>query len=309
MAQLKLENVSIKTKKCHFKNFNLELKMGQRIGLIGQEAHVRTLLVDLIAGKQWPEKGSVYFEDYQISHFKEKALSQIGFVTDQVFFYENLTGYENLKLICKAYKKSKTILKDHILQYFTLFNLSGLENVLVKKYSLGDRQKLKFIRALMIQPKVLVLEEAFRSLDSVTIEILVDYLKRKCQEKTLCLIYISSTFNSLYLMAQKIGYISKGNLGELVDIEALHLSQRQALIISSKDISKLIFFIETELGLFDYEVIDDEKISISDAFNLQKSLIKIIYREKIDILEMKYEYEPFEDYFLKAGEIENDDGV
>lgn len=309
MAQLKFENISIKNEKCHIKNFNLELKMGQRIGLIGQEAHVRTLLVDLIAGNQWPQTGDVYFEDYKISHYKEKALSQIGFVTDQVFFYENLTAYENLRLVYKAYKKSKDISKDHLSQYFTLFNLSGLENVRVKKYSLGDRQKLKFIRALMIQPKVLVLEEAFRSLDSVTIEILVDYLKRKCQENTLSLVYFSSTFNSLYLIAQKIGYINKGSLKELIDIETLYLSQRQALTVSSKEISKLIFYIETELGLFDYEVIDDEKICISDAFNLQKSLIKIIYRERIDILEMKYDYEPFEDYFLKGGESENDDRV
>lgn len=81
-------------------------------------------------------------------------------------------------------------------------------------------------------------------------------------------------------MAQKIGYIHKGRLGKLVDIDTLHLSQRRGLVISCRPLSRLIFFIETELNLYDYEVIDDEKICISDAFDLQGSLIKIIYREK-----------------------------
>lgn len=190
MAKLKFENINIKKGPCHIKDFNVEVNMGQIIGLIGQEAHVRSLLVDLIAGNQRPKSGDVYFEGCKIAHNKLGALSQIGFVTDQVFFYDNLTGYENLRLVYKAYKKPKAISKNDLSHYFTLFNLSGLEDVCVKNYSLGDRQKLKFIRALMIQPKLLVLEEAFRSLDSVTIEILVDYLKENAKKRP----YVLSIF-------------------------------------------------------------------------------------------------------------------
>ncbi|RXI44050.1 hypothetical protein DP145_13145 [Clostridium tetani] len=99
-------------------------------------------------------------------------------------FINNLSGYKNLKLLSDI---NKTISEDEIRKYMNFFGLDPYDKKKVKNYSLGMKQKLGLIQALMEDPKILILDEPMNALEEETVIKVRELLKKIKKEKIILL--------------------------------------------------------------------------------------------------------------------------
>lgn len=132
-------------------------------GISGPNGSGKSTLVKIIAGLLSPTKGKVrhILDGKDIP--MEKMHNHIGFVSPYLVLYEEFTAWENLDLFAKIrnvqFDRKKI---DYLLQVFLLLER---KDDLVKTYSSGMKQRMKFIFAMMHSPKLLILDEPTSNLD------------------------------------------------------------------------------------------------------------------------------------------------
>jgi heme exporter protein A len=150
------------------RDISFELSPGNSAAIIGPNGSGKTTLVRIISGLIRPSTGEVkYIENNKqidpIDFFKS-----IGFVGPYLELYEELSAMENLTFFAKMKRVSNA--QDKIDKMMKHLNLHGREDDLVKTYSSGMRQRLKYIFALIGDPKILILDEPTSNLDSEGID-------------------------------------------------------------------------------------------------------------------------------------------
>lgn len=147
-------------------DINVEFEKGKIHGLIGRNGSGKTMLMKCICGFVRPTKGYVIFAGKRIgkdTDFPENA----GIIIETPGFIPYYSGYRNLKILAGLNRK---IGKEEIMQTLELVGLKGAEKKLVRKYSLGMRQRLGLAQAIMEQPDILILDEPMNGLDNKGVE-------------------------------------------------------------------------------------------------------------------------------------------
>lgn len=147
-------------------NINLKLKKGTTYGFIGTNGSGKTLLFKMILGFVQPTTGEVFINNKKIGKDIDFP-SKCGLIIENPGFIENISGYENLKVLAHI---NNNINDNEIKKYMDFFGLDPNDKKKVKKYSLGMKQKLGLIQAFMENPDILILDEPMNALDEKTVE-------------------------------------------------------------------------------------------------------------------------------------------
>lgn len=165
---------------------NCEFCSGTIYGLVGQNGSGKTMLMRAISGLIHPSEGTITY-DGKILHKDFDFPPKIGVLIEKPEFLNSFSGFENLQLLANI---NKVISDDKIKEYLRMFALDPDSKLPIKKYSLGMKQKIGIIQAIMEDPDILILDEPFNALDSATVDILREQLLNyRTKEK---LIIISS---------------------------------------------------------------------------------------------------------------------
>lgn len=167
MNELKLINVCKNFgKKEVLKDISLNIKDGQVIGLVGENGCGKTVLMKIMIGLMKASKGQVIYNDSLLKKDMD-YLPSVGFIIENPCFFNELNGYENLKLLADIRKK---ISDNEILVWLEKVGLKDI-NYKVDDYSLGMKQRLALAQALMEDEQVLILDEPTNSLDEASVEL------------------------------------------------------------------------------------------------------------------------------------------
>ncbi len=159
------------------RDISFELSSGSAASIVGPNGSGKTTLVRIICGLIRPTSGAVnYIENEQYIDI-QNFYQSLGLVGPYLQLYEELTALENLIFFAKL-KRIKDI-KNKIDVLMDRLNLSGREDDQVKTYSSGMRQRLKYVFALLGDPKILILDEPTSNLDSDGIERVYDIMQEQ----------------------------------------------------------------------------------------------------------------------------------
>lgn len=209
-------------------NINFELKKGKTYALVGPTGGGKTTTASLMARLFDPTVGSIFLEGYDIRSYNEQERSDsIGFILQEPFI---LTGTvrDNIVFGNKQYqnissedieKKLNELGLDELLSRFE----NGLETKIEHQetVSLGQRQIIAFIRAILRNPKILILDEATANIDTVTEEILEKILDKLPKDTTK--VIIAHRLNTIE-NADEIFFVNEGQVVPANSFEnTLHL--------------------------------------------------------------------------------------
>ncbi|MBI4834313.1 MAG: ABC transporter ATP-binding protein [Planctomycetes bacterium] len=192
---------------------NLNIKKGEVFGLIGPNGAGKTTLIKILAGLISPDKGNALINNYDPSKNQIDVKRSIGLIlAGERSFYWRLTGQQNLVFYGTFYGLDKKSLVPRINELSDLLHLSYL-NKRAGEYSTGMQQRLKFARALLHNPPVLLMDEPTRSLDYYSAEELRSFIRKelvKKQGKTVLM--VTHNLKEAEDICDRIGVIKEGKL-------------------------------------------------------------------------------------------------
>lgn len=157
---------------------------GNIYGVVGRNGSGKTMLLRTIAGLLIPTSGTVVIDEKRL-HKDISFPPNLGLIIEKPEFLSYLTGFENLKQIAAI---KKVVSDETIKEYMKLFALDPTSKHTMRKYSLGMKQKIGIIQALMENPDILVLDEPFNALDEQSVLLLRKLLLQRKEEGKLIII-------------------------------------------------------------------------------------------------------------------------
>lgn len=169
MNKLTIEKVSKEIKGTKIlDDINISMESGKIYGLVGKNGSGKTMLIRTISGLLKPTEGLIKYNN-NILYKDIDFIPDIGIVIENISLYKEFTGKKNLELLAKIRKKCS---KSEIETALQRVGLDPTDKRIVKKYSLGMRQRLTLAQAIMEKPNVLLLDEPTNALDSDGVELI-----------------------------------------------------------------------------------------------------------------------------------------
>jgi NitT/TauT family transport system ATP-binding protein len=145
---------------------NLNLKEGEIVGLLGRSGSGKSTLLRLIAGLSRPQGGHLSYMGAPI----EGPVQGVAMVFQSFALFPWLTVLENVQLGLEALNLPAREMRERALAAIDLIGLDGYESAYPRELSGGMRQRVGFARAVVVHPKILLMDEPFSSLDVLTAE-------------------------------------------------------------------------------------------------------------------------------------------
>lgn len=194
--KIKLENVTkLFGRRLIFRNINCEFVSGKVYGLAGRNGTGKSTLAKIIVGLISPTSGKIIHSLNDKIILEENLHEQIGFVSPYLILYDEFTAYENLVIALKI--RGKKDFEEKIKYWLNEFELYDRRNDLLKGYSSGMKQRMKFIFALVHEPEFLLFDEPTSNLDNFGKDKVYQIIKEQLQNK--CIIVASNEDNDLAL--------------------------------------------------------------------------------------------------------------
>ncbi|MFN8575246.1 MAG: ABC transporter ATP-binding protein [Candidatus Sericytochromatia bacterium] len=216
---LEFKNVSFgySPEKLILKNISFSLEKGKTYALVGPTGGGKTTTANLMARLYDPLEGKVILDNKDIRSYKpNEKTKKIGFILQEPFLFTG-TIKDNILYGNDEYKYYSTEELHHLIKELDLNDLitkfdNGLETNISSNsdgISLGEKQIIAFIRALIRKPEIIILDEATANLDTVTEKILDDILDKL--PKSTVKVIIAHRLNTIR-SADKIFFINAGNI-------------------------------------------------------------------------------------------------
>ena len=221
----------------------------------------------------------------------------IGSLIETPSFYTNMTARENLEVsrLVRDIPGKKCI--DEVLD---LVGLKDVEKKKVKNFSLGMRQRLGIANALMGNPKLLILDEPINGLDPMGIIEIRELLKKINKEKDMTILISSHILSELSELATTYGIISKGKLIEEITAKELSEKCRQYISLKVDDTSRAVTLLERELGISDYEVLENKNIKVFSNLDNVGAINSLLSKSGVIVESINVKGENLEEYFMNT---------
>ena len=274
------------------KAVNMTIKKGDVYGFIGRNGAGKSTTLKMIVSLIFPTSGQIKLFGESRNKFTDR---RIGSLIENPGLYPNLSAYDNmeLKAITMGLKD-----KEKIIELLNLVKLDFKSKKIVKKFSLGMKQRLAIALALLGNPDLLILDEPINGLDPEGIRQIREVIQYLNENKKMTIIISSHILGELSKVATRYGIIRDGQMIEEISAKELDQKCRDYLSLKVEQVEKAIPLLENDLGIYDYIVHENNEIRIYD--NIESSKINLVLtKHNIKINQIYYQKQDLESYFLE----------
>ncbi len=279
MALLALNNIDISYGSTHvLKDVSFAIEDGEIGCILGPSGSGKTSLLRAIAGFIDISQGSIYIAEQLMSSANASQPvnnRQVGLVFQDYALFPHLTVFENvmfgLKNIADLTSQQK---KERAQQYLKLMDISGFANSFPADLSGGQQQRVAIARAIAPEPKLLLMDEAFSSLDPLLREQVAQDLRKVIKDLGLTAILVTHDQTEAFAFSDKIAVVANGKLQQFSTAYELYHQPKTMFVANFIGEGVFIngdlvlqnnaFFVKTSLGnlTLDPQQIDQLKQSI-----------------------------------------------
>lgn len=278
-------------------DISINVKKGEIYGFLGLNGAGKTTVIRMLLGMIKPTSGKVYLHDTLIKQGINSIWEHVGYLVETPYSYPDLTVKENLEVIRKLRGIPE---RSTVPQIIDNLRLGQYQNVHAKNLSLGNAQRLGIAKALIHEPKILILDEPANGLDPAGIVEIRELLRELAYKKGVTIFISSHILGEISKFASRIGIIHYGKLVQELDTNDLKKHLNKRLCVNARDISALQTLLkkegydpkESQQGFL--EVMDEEAINAPDQ------LATLLVHENIPPTMLKVEEEDLESFFLRT---------
>jgi len=215
---------------------NLEVPRGSIYGFLGPNGSGKTTTLSLLLGLLKNQEGSIEIFGQHLAANRVGILKKTGSLIETPSLYGHLTAIENLEVYRAVYGASK----KRITEVLDIVGLGDTGKKVVKKFSLGMKQRLSIALALLPNPELLILDEPSNGLDPAGIIELRELIKKLNKDFGMTILISSHLLGEVEKMVSHIGIILKGKMIFQGTLASLQLLQQQGatLFITTSDNEK-----------------------------------------------------------------------
>ena len=193
------------------KNINLEVEEGEFFSLLGPSGCGKTTLLRILAGFEYPSEGEVFFDDANVTSLPPN-LRPSNMVFQNYAIFPHINVQRNIEFGLRKENLSKAEMGERVENALKMVQLEGYENRYSNQLSGGQRQRIALARALVKQPKVLLLDEPLGALDKKLREEMQIELRNLQKSLGITFIFVTHDQEEAMTMSDRIAVMDEGNI-------------------------------------------------------------------------------------------------
>lgn len=197
---------------------NLEIKDGEFMVLVGPSGSGKTTMLKMINRLLEPTDGNIYMDDKRIKDYNQRDLRlSTGYVLQQIALFPNLTVAENIAIIPEMKGWSKDKIKQNTAELLEMVGLPAKEYAgrLPSMLSGGEQQRVGIVRAIIGEPRILLMDEPFSALDAISRKQLQVLTKKLHNEFGVTIIFVTHDTDEALLLADRIAVLKNGQICQI----------------------------------------------------------------------------------------------
>jgi ABC-2 type transport system ATP-binding protein len=234
MALLEVRNLTKRWRndRLALDDVSFDLRQGEILGLLGHNGAGKSTVLGITLGMVRPDAGEVRICGDSVQQNRARALSHVGAIYEAAHFYDYLTGWQNLQVLCSLSGWWDEVEARRILK---LVNLGERANHKTKTYSHGMRQRLALAQALLPLPKCLLLDEPTDGLDPEGIREFREFVMKLRSDFGMTILINSHLLGEVELMCDRCVIIKQGRKMYEGPVPSQEKSQ-SSFILQTRDI-------------------------------------------------------------------------
>lgn len=219
---------------------NLDISKGELFGFLGPNGAGKTTTIKMITGLLSPTSGNILLNGIDVWKEPIKSKMKIGYIPDQPFLYDKLTGREFLYFSGGLYELSYERLKNNIERIIEILKIGSWVDKRTEEYSQGMRQRIAIASAFIHEPDIIVVDEPMVGLDPQS-AFLVKKLFADSVKNGMTVFMSTHSLNVVEEICTDVAIINKGKIifrdkiAELHKLKLRHDSNIEELFIELTD--------------------------------------------------------------------------
>jgi len=281
---------------------NLHIGENEVFGLLGPNGAGKTTTILMLLGLTEPASGIAKVCGFNPTREPLKVKRIVGYLPEEVGFYENLTAAENLKFIAQLNNISPEDTSSRIDEVLEMVGLTSERSMVVGKFSRGMRQRLGIADVLIKSPKLVFLDEPTSGLDPKGINQLLDLIAHLPKMGTTVLLS-SHQLYQVQRVCHSVGILSKGKMvieGSIAELgrEALAGGRYSIEVETAEPGPELVDILKKIKGVTEVEA-KDNVLRISTGTDLRAEISKAVVESGASLVQMKVQEFSLDDIYMK----------
>ncbi len=275
---------------------SLQVDEGEIYAFLGLNGAGKTTTIRMLLGMIKPTSGTVTVLGTQVRLGSRQPWASVGYLVETPHAYPELTVYENLEVARRLHPGTE---RQAISQVIERLGLSNYADRRAGLLSQGNAQRLGLAKALLHNPKLLILDEPINGLDPVGIVEIRELLLELTQQQGVTILMSSHILGEVSLLAQRIGIIHEGRLLQELNYEELKRNRHRRLVVRARD-TKAARSALSAVG-HPTTLAQDGSIELTDAtaINCPDEIATLLVRASTPPTQLMVEEEGLEHYFLR----------
>lgn len=276
---------------------SIHVRKGEIYGFVGPNGAGKSTVMKMLLHLTQPDSGEVALWGEKIGDESFECLKRIGSIIENPYFYEKVTGYQNLELHCEYMGYHN---KERIGEALRMVGLHDIDGKAVSHYSLGMKQRLAIARAILARPELLVLDEPVNALDPEGIREMRKLFRQINQECGTTVFISSHILSEVEQIADTVGIIRDGRLLKEIAMDDIHRYQTDYLELETEDIRRAGYVLEHIMGITDFKVVSESVIRIYDLTRTVREITEELVQNGVGITGIGKKQNSLEDYFFQV---------
>ncbi len=193
---------------------SFDVNEGELAALLGPSGSGKSTILRIIAGLEKPDSGQIFLTGQDVTDQSVRKRN-IGFVFQHYALFKHMTVEKNIAFGLEVQKKNKKEIKEKVNELIELVKLNGYNNHYPSQLSGGQRQRVALARALAPEPRVLLLDEPFGSLDAKVRKNLAHWIRDLHKRIHVTGIFVTHDQNEAMEISDKIILVNRGKIEQI----------------------------------------------------------------------------------------------